>query len=796
MRIAEVVLSGGSREVDRKFCYYVPDHALAGARVVVPFGRGNRPVEGIIAGFTTEDRAGMKSASALLDETPLCTPALLRLAEHVRERYLCTWYQAYRLVIPSGVTVKTSRWITLLDLHIDIKKAAGRSKVKAELLQQLADAGGTLDYAYAAHHSNLGAVLRSLEADGIVSLDDTVALSGGSRTVRMAAIGAAEPSGELLRRAPKQARMLEILRQTGDLAVADLVAFSGASYAAANSLEKKGLIRFYDRVVYRSPIQKQYARTEALPLTAEQQAVLDGLIAAAESGDGRPNLIRGVTGSGKTEVFLQIIEYYLKRGRQAVVLVPEIALTPQMVSRFAGRFGGQVSVLHSGLSAGERYDEWQKILKGEVSVAVGARSAVFAPFSDLGIMIIDEEHETSYKSEAAPYYDARELARFRCAHEGALLVEGSATPSVGAYYRALQGEARLFEMHSRHHFQQMPRVAVADMRRELEAGNYSPFSRLLRRELEYNIKKGQQSILFLNRRGFNSFVLCRSCGEAVMCRNCSVTMTYHKRGDVLRCHYCGFEQPNVSVCPACGSPHIRFMGTGTEKIEEALCGLYGPESFLRMDADTTAGKNSHEAILERFEKQKVPVLLGTQMVTKGLDFPNVTLVGVLAADLSLNMDDFRAAERTFSQLTQVCGRAGRGELAGRAVIQTYQPEHYAVEFAKSHDYRGFYEQEIRIRRQLGNPPFCDFVLIMMQGEDEAEVQYELARIARRLKSRDLTVLGPVPAPYSRIKNKFRWRVIVKHADAVQLLPLLHKIWEYYAKGRCLLSIDINPNSMN
>ena len=452
--------------------------------------------------------------------------------------------------------------------------------------------------------------------------------------------------------------------------------------------------------------------------------------------------------------------------------------------------------MHSGLSAGEKFDEWKKILNGDVGVAIGARSAVFAPFKNLGIIIVDEEHETTYKAENTPSYDARRIAEFRCENEGAMLVLASATPSLNSYYKAKCGEYNLFEMKNRHNFMTMPKIETVDMRDELKNGNHSVFSKRLKEEIDFNIKHGQQTILFLNRRGFNSFVMCRTCGEAIMCRNCSVSMTYHKNSNMLKCHYCGFEQPVPTVCPECGSVHIRYMGTGTEKIEEEISAVYGDKSFIRMDADTTSGKNSHEAILRRFETERIPILLGTQMVTKGLDFPNVTLVGVLAADMSLNVDDFRAAERTFSQITQVCGRAGRGEISGRAIVQTYQPEHYAVSLAAGHDYEKFYENEIRIRKQLSNPPFNDIIMIMMQGKNEASVIRELGRIAGRLRARKLNILGPVPAPYTRIKNMYRWRIIIKHKNADGLLELLRVISDYYAGGSNKLYIDINPNSMN
>ncbi len=804
MRIAEVVIANNSRELNKKFSYIVPDdmNVIAGARVVVPFGRGNKTVEGIVTGFTDKSNfTKLKNIAKLIDEKPLCTPKLLELAEYIQENSICTYYQALRLVVASGTKIKTTRWITLLDDNINIDKISGRSASKRKLLEILTEAGGTVDYGSVAWVSNVNITIKSLEKEGIISFDDTVAQNVKSKQIRMVRlcpmVEYSDDFALLHKKAPKQFKMVEILKQTGDISAADIVMFSSGSYAALNSLEQKGLIEFYDKKVYRNSFEvSKYQKTEKKLLTKEQQYVLDSLVNNHKNGDTKPNLIRGVTGSGKTEVFLQIIEYYINMGKQAIVLVPEISLTPQMVDRFVGRFGDKVSVLHSALSQGEKFDEWNKILNGEVSVAIGARSAVFAPFENLGIIIIDEEHESTYKSDNSPRYDAKDAAMFRCKNEGAMLVMASATPSVSCYYKAKTGVYNLYEMKNRHNFMSMPHIETVDMREELKSGNHSVFSRKLKEEIDKNIELGQQTILFLNRRGFNSFVMCRDCGEAIKCRNCSISMTYHKNSNVLKCHYCGYEQNIPKICPNCESTHIRFMGTGTEKVEEEIVKIYGEKSFIRMDADTTSGKNSHEAILNRFQNEKIPILLGTQMVTKGLDFPNVTLVGVLAADISLNIDDFRAAERTFGQITQVCGRAGRGDLEGRAVVQTYQPEHYAIDFAKNHDYESFYNDEINIRKQLKNPPFNDLVLIMMQGDKEDSVVYELGRIANRLRNRGLSVMGPVPAPYSRIKNKYRWRIILKHHNATELLELFHTIADYYAKSNNQLFVDINPNSMN
>ena len=808
MQIAKIVIANASRELDRIFHYNVPNEVSVsvGSRVLVPFGMGNKTAEGIIVGFVNESiYAKLKNIATVLDTAPLCTKELCDLALWMRKKYLCTYYQALKSVMPSGISVKTTEWITLVNSDIDIEKACGKSAVQKKIILRLIEAGGTLDFGSIADISSARLAIKALAEKGIVSLDESTAQNVKSKKIRMVDITTtydeiADSIHLLHKKAPKQAKMLEILRQTGLISVADLVAFSGGSYVAVNALHSKGLVAYEDKIILRMAYDEEnYAKTTPLTPTDEQLVVLSNLKHSADTNDLTPILLKGVTGSGKTEVFLQIIEHIISKGskgEQAIVLVPEISLTPQMVSRFVARFGKQVSVLHSGLSLGERYDEWSKIRSGKVSVAVGARSAIFAPFENLGIIIIDEEQEGTYKSESPPHYSSKEVAIFRSKNEGAMVILASATPSIDSYYKAKTGEYKLFEMHSRHNFASLPHVEIIDMRNELQSGNRSVFSLKLKGEIEKNLANGQQTILFHNRRGFNSFVMCRTCGESLMCDNCSVTLTFHKNTGQLKCHYCGFERENVTACPSCESSHIRFVGTGTEKIEEEIINLFGIKSFIRMDADTTAGKNSHEIILNRFERENIPILLGTQMVTKGLDFPNVTLVGVLVADLSLNIDDFRAAERTFSQLTQVCGRAGRGDLSGRAIVQTYQPEHYAVQLAKNHDYISFYNHEINIRRQLNFPPFCDLVMILMQGNIEKSVQSDLIQIAEKLKGLNIQILGPVPAPYAKIKNKYRWRILIKCENSEEILPVLHNIIIEHTKKDNLLTIDINPNNMN
>ena len=517
-------------------------------------------------------------------------------------------------------------------------------------------------------------------------------------------------------------------------------------------------------------------------------------------------VLRGITGSGKTEIFLQVIEYVISIGKQAIVLVPEISLTPQMVERFVGRFGSKIAILHSGLSLGERYDEWEKINNSQVNVVVGARSAIFAPFKNLGIIIVDEEHENSYKSELSPKYHAREVAEYRARKEKAVLILSSATPSLESCYRAKTGNFLLAEMDKRCNNKQLPKTIIVDMRKELAAGNRSIFSRELKNEIDKNIQNGQQTILFMNRRGFSTFVSCRNCGYVAKCPHCSISLTYHLNNNKLNCHYCGYSVNNLTVCPECNSTYIRYFGIGTQKVEAEIRNTFPGASVIRMDMDTTGTKHSHQKILDTFEQKKIDILIGTQMVSKGLDYPNVTLVGVLAADTSLNHDDFRSSERTFQLITQVCGRAGRGSIEGRAIIQTYQPDNYAIQLAKKHDYKTFYSEEIQLREKLIYPPFCNIAMFMAMGENEKEVINVMKNTIRLLKQRIkekglvkhiIGFLGPTVSPIKRIKNKFRWRFFMKFNDCEDIRRIMCDLLkEYYVNNNSVtLTVDINPTNM-
>jgi len=626
------------------------------------------------------------------------------------------------------------------------------------------------------------------------------------KTVRMARLTKStlecmEAAQRIVRKAPVQARMLEVLASVEYISLSDLVQFSGGSYNVVQALEKKGFLQFETLVVDRLTVPHgMIKKQEPLKLTDEQSRIIEQI----EKSDNREFVLHGVTGSGKTEVYMRLIEKALSDGRTAIMLVPEIALTPQTVARFVSRFGDRVAIFHSGLSMGERYDEWKKMRDGKADIAIGARSAVFAPLDNIGVIVMDEEHEQSYKSEMVPRYHTRDVARFRAKQHGAKLILASATPSMESYYEARKGDFELLTMMKRANKGAMPETIIVDMREELERGNKSIFSDLLKKELEKNLEKGEQTILFLNRRGFSTFVSCRSCGFVAKCPNCNISLTYHSYSDELKCHYCGHTINNYKVCPECESKYIRYFGGGTQKVEEEVKKLFPDASVLRMDVDTTGGKMAHEKILSSFEKDKIDILIGTQMVSKGLDFENVTLVGVISADTMLNIDDFRSSERTFSLLEQVAGRAGRASKPGRAIVQTYNPDNDAIQMMKKHDYVGFYKSEMSIRLAMWYPPFCDIVSILVTGNGESLVQQAARYIRKHLAPLDeigqkVQILGPVPASISKIKNKFRWRIIIKCENADEISSVLTEAADacYNNKSyeRISVVIDKNPNSM-
>ena len=768
-QIAKIVVAAATYAIDKPYDYVLPDDLSAGVgfRVLVPFGRGNRVSEGMILSLHPGvPEKPLKAVRQVLDDEPVLSEQQIRLALWMRQRYFCTLYDAIHTILPAGV------WYTYRESW-ELCNAAwddlpGREASICHFLQDGAQETQTLQEQFG---DDVTVVLHRLRRQGVVTshtesnrkIQDKVVLFASLAMDTEAALAAVEAKRK---RAPRQYDAVEFLTRYGETAVHELCYYTGVSRVALRNLAKQGILQLREQEEYRISVKEYAVAAEDIVLNEEQQQVFEEVASQVESGRGGVTLLQGVTGSGKTLVYIKLCQYLLKMGKSAMILVPEIALTPQMMARFSAYFGDEVALLHSGLRMTERYDQYKRIRRGEAHIVVGTRSAVFAPLENIGLIVLDEEQEGSYESENAPCYHARDIAKYRCAQEGARLLLGSATPTVETAYYAKKGDYQLSLLRKRYNQKQLPRVVLADMRQELRRGNMSCISQPLYEELLANLKAGEQSILFLNRRGSSRQLLCPECGYVPECPRCSVYLTYHSANNRLMCHYCGYSEKASEECPECGGA-MKHVGVGTQKVEEELHELFPDTEILRMDADTVGG--GHEKILRKFEEKKIPILLGTQMVAKGLDFENVTLVGVLAADLSLYVDHFRASERTFSLLTQVVGRAGRGEKAGRAVIQTYTPDNDVILSAAEQDYERFYDGEIRMRRIRRDPPFADQFTMTVTGPEEslvhracAQVRQSLCQLAKGKEYAPLgwEILGPAPAPVVKVNNRYRYRITI------------------------------------
>ncbi len=804
--------------IDRPYEYLVPPELEAdirvGMRVLVPFGAGNRGSDALVLSLQEQredaDLSRLKTIRSLLDREPVLDEKAVQLALWMRERCFCTLYDCVRAMLPAGL------FFSLRDRLVLVRAmdrewtyaAAGESGNAKFLLDLLYSCEGEADMeqirgAFGTRDPN--PAIRRLTEAGAVRLETSAQRGIGDKTQQLAVL--ALPAEEAMamvtprrKSAPMRYAVTELLCTVGSAGVKDLCYFTGASPSTVKSLERSGILTLEQVEVFRRVPLEEVEPAGPLVLNGEQQAAFEGLDALSREGKAAAALLFGVTGSGKTLVYIRLIQEVLARGRTALMLVPEIALTPQMLQSFASWFGKGIAVLHSSLRAGERYDEWKRARNGDARVVIGTRSAVFAPLKDLGLIIMDEEQEGSYKSENTPRYHARDVAKYRCVQNRALLVLGSATPSVETMYHARQGTYRLFELKERYNRQPLPEVTVVDMKQELRAGSGGALGSFLRLELKNTVERGEQAILFLNRRGASRVVMCGECGNVPECPRCSVNLTYHSANGRLMCHHCGFSMPLPPVCPACGGPWT-FDRAGTQKVEEELEQFLPDAGVLRMDTDTVSASNTHSRILERFRKKEAMVLLGTQMVAKGLDFENVTLVGAVDPDLGLYIDDFRAAERTFSLLTQVVGRAGRGSRLGRAVIQTCTPESEAIRCAAEQDYETFYQGEITYRSLRGYPPFQDLLRISFSGMDEAAV----LRVSMRMKTsleqtlgRGWTVLGPAPAPVAKVNSCWRYRLTLTgrcdHAARTAVMGLLRAAWSDRDSRGVSVYADLDPYS--
>lgn len=815
---ALVAVDGLSYHYDHPYSYRLSERlikkAAAGCRVVVPFGRGDKRRQGIIIGFETPtEPEKLKPLFAVMDDKPLIAPELIELALFIKEQTFCTLYEALRLMLPAGANLQIERRYALSpDIPPEtLALLTGDEKRLCETLSRAKKPVGEEKLLHTLGLDGGSKVLQGLEERGLLISNDSFERGDNEATVRLIRLALpdddirATMSGTGLTR--KQKSVLGLLLDTGTATLKEVNYFTGVTAAVVKALEKKGLVEQFEQPVTRNPYRGTPQGTEKpAELSEEQQACFESLLVWYRQPQGSASLLFGVTGSGKTQVFMRLIDVARADGKSVIVLVPEISLTPQAVSRFYSRFGDKVAVLHSGMSAGERTDEWQRIRRGEAPIVVGTRSAIFAPVSNLGLVIIDEEQEHTYKSESSPRYHARDVARFRCAKSCAMLLLASATPSVETFFAANSGRYHLAKLNNRYGSAQLPEVDIIDMKPELLSGNDGPISGPLREQLETVISQGHQAILLLNRRGFNTFVSCPQCGHVATCPNCSIALTYHSANGRLMCHYCGYSGEAQAACPECGGSHIKYAGAGTQKAEQLLHELLPQANILRMDADTTSARFSHEGILKKFEEEGYDILIGTQMVAKGLDFPNVTLVGVLSADQALYMDDFRAGERAFSLITQVVGRSGRGQYGGRAVIQTQTPDNEIIRLAAMQDYEAFYESEIALRKLLLYPPFCDICEIGFTGMIEKEVKAAAAEFHARLAEAvekssgiPIRVMGPSPASVLRVSNRYRYKIILKCKNDKKFREMISGLLKTAGTARTArdvtLFVDMNPQSV-
>ena len=797
--IAKIAVSAARFSIDKPYSYrFGEDMALVpGIRVMVPFGPGNRRTEGVVLSTESGEESGLKAVAQMLDEEPLLSEAMLRLAAFLRERYFCTFLDAVRAMVPAPLWFRSMERFALAEERAWEGKTI-RQPDAAAVLEFLESLGGEADAeqlkAAVPDGDRRDKALKYLLNKKWITTESDFLRRTGDKSERIATLAAsAEEALAFAASRPRGAAMqkavLELLSSVGSAAVKDICYYTGASSQTVKRLEKLGYLTLGSRPMLRCREIVPAKLEGPLVLNEEQRAAFEGLREQARQEKPGVALLYGVTGSGKTSVYLKLIENTLNSGKSAMLLVPEIALTPQLLSVLAAHFGSQVALLHSSLGAGERADQWKRLKSGAARVAVGTRSAVFAPCRNLGLIILDEEQEHSYRSEQSPRYSAKEVAVWRGNQEKALVLLGSATPSIETMHRAKTGAYRLYTLSSRFGGRSLPRVEIVDMRQELRNGNDSPFSEFLLDAIRDNLQRGDQTILFLNRRGNSRALVCVDCRKSPECPRCSNRLTFHSANSRLMCHYCGHSQRVTDRCPECGGP-LKPLGAGTQKIQEALEFEFPDTEVLRMDADTVSAVNTHEKLLDRFKNEKIPILIGTQMVAKGLNLPDVTLVGVLDADLSLYADSYRAAETTFNMLTQVVGRAGRGARPGRAVIQTLVPEHRILGLAAKQDYDGFYELEASLRRVTQSPPYGDIAHITFTGENEGAVMRGAAMfrdtLDRWLKENgvsEFALLGPAPCPVMKINYNFRYRLTLRCQVTRPVRLLLAQLLRLFQQDR-------------
>ncbi|WP_394217199.1 primosomal protein N' [Halobacillus trueperi] len=797
--IANVIVDVPSQNTNRPFDYEIPEKfegiVQPGVRVIVPFGP--RKILGYVVSLSeTSSFSSVKKITDVLDVIPTLTEELLQLGKWLSKNTLSYYISCLQVMLPQVMKAKYRKELWKLT-----EEPLGSE------LDPLFDGRAVVDFEEFEKSGIRYHTLRKHMNDGDIDVHYEVKSRETKKTMTMVAphlnpVELEEKLEDLSPQAKKQRTIVEYFLEYPDaIEKKQLLDVLSTTPASLKPLIEQGIIREFKQEVFRDPYgDRDFERTQPFPLTSEQETAIQPILKTIEENAHDVFLLHGVTGSGKTEVYLQSIQEVIDKGQEAIMLVPEIALTPQMVERFKGRFGSKVAVLHSALSAGEKYDEWRKIQRQEVQVVVGARSAIFAPFTNIGLIIIDEEHETSYKQEDRTRYHARDVAIERGKTHQCPVVLGSATPALESYARAVKGNYQLLTMKKRMNESVMPAVDLVDMREELHSGNRSMFSIMLKEKIEERLARGEQVVLFLNRRGYSTFVMCRDCGHVSECPHCDIALTYHKRQNRLKCHYCSHEEPMPTECPECESKTIRYFGTGTQKVEEALQELIPEARVIRMDVDTTRRKGAHERLLKKFGDGQADILLGTQMIAKGLDFGNVTLVGVLAADALLNLPDFRASEKTFQLITQVSGRAGRHEKPGEVVVQTYTPEHYSIELASQYDYEQFFNEEMKLRKAFRYPPYFFLTLFTISHPNQLKVQEVTQKITMFMQQKlsdQSYVLGPTPSALTRINNRYRYQCMIKYKKEPEQRKFVERILHYYEdemkqENGLQITVDFQP----
>ncbi len=800
MIIAGVVIEQTAFSFDKPYSYLVPNNLVStvqsGCRVIVPFGKGNTHRQGMIVSLsdTSEDCGEYKSIISVIDSSPVLNDELLSMCEWMHNNLLCTYFDAIKAALPVGISFKVNELYSLgkfsdKDKYNDLICFLEYNPfVSKETLLN--------NFSYLNDNS-----INLLVKNGSLIKSGSAVRKMNDASLKSVRLLISKEQSELYNLTDKQRSVLELLFDIGSVSLKELLYFTGVSSSVVNTLEKKGIVEFFDKEVYRTPdYERLYSSCEKVVLTEEQNREYIKLEKLYESEQPSVSLLYGVTGSGKTSVFLKLVERAVNEGKGAIVMVPEISLTPQTIERFGRYFGRKIAVFHSAMSIGQRMDEFKRVQSGEALIAIGTRSAIFAPVKNLSLIIIDEEQEHTYKSEKSPRFHARDLAKFRTNYNNSLLVLASATPSMESYALALGGRYSLCKLPNRYGHATLPDVVTVDMRKELVKGNTSAISCQLSSAIYDALNCNKQAIVLLNRRGHNTYISCSTCGYVETCPNCSVTLTYHSANKRLMCHYCGHSKSAGDICPSCNSGKLRFMGIGTQKVEEELKIIFPDASILRLDADSTSGRGSVAKGLEAFSKGEYDILLGTQMVAKGLDFPNVTVVGVLGADSAANSNDYRSFERSFSLLTQVLGRAGRGNDRGVAVIQTCDPDSNLIRMAVSQNYDAFYNQEILTRKMMVYPPFCDIFVVAASSSSKSDSEECINNIFSNIKKLvdseftdiKLIILGPAAATVSKINNKYRYRIIIKSKNSKRFREMIKKALDVKSNRDTSIYFDINP----